>query len=92
MLIKIEYYYQIVTGVDNFTIIVKNNYSQRDIVMVYTGKKNIDTELNLLKIRLNSTGLYNNKIFYPKTGEQIGAINNLPKRKKILIDNEYLRS
>ena len=92
MLIGANYYFQTISGVDTVSIIVKNNYGQQEIIETFTNKTSLNQELETLRGRLNSTGLYKNGLFYPKTGELISKITSRPVRKKILIENEYLRS
>lgn len=92
MLLQATYYYQVNTNQDNITIVVRNNFGQQEIIRVFLNKDSVDTELANLKNRLNTTGLYSNGLFYPKTGELISRVLSRPIRKKILIDNEYLRS
>lgn len=92
MLLKATYYYQVNTNQDNITIVVRNNFGQQEIIQVYSGKNSVDQELTKLKNRLNTTGFYFGGLFYPKTGELINRVSSRPSRKRILIENEYLRS
>lgn len=92
MLIQVVYFYEVVSQEDKSSVIVRNNFGQREFSISYTNKNSINQEITSLKTRLNTTGLYKNGLFYPKVGEMIEQIQNTPRRKKILIENEYLRS
>jgi hypothetical protein len=92
MLIQVVYFYEVVSQVDSSSIIVRNNFGQREFILNFSNKTTLNEELTNLKNRLQTTGLYKNGIFYPKVGEFVYSVSGVPKRKKILIDNEYLRS
>jgi len=92
MLISVVYFYQVLPGVEFSTIIIRNNFGQIEILENFSNKTSLDQELSSIKNRLQTTGLYKNGIFYPKVGELVYSVSGVPKRKKILIDNEYLRS
>lgn len=92
MLIQVVYFYEVVSQVDSSSIIVRNNFGQREFIFNFSNKTTLNEELTNLKNRLTSTGLYKDGLFYPKVGEMTRFISNTPIRKKILISNDYLRS
>jgi hypothetical protein len=92
MLIQVVYFYELVTNPDDIRIVVRNNFGQQEIIEIYSNKSSVEQELSGIKNRLNSTGIYRNGIFYPKTGEYVQPVSSRPSRKKILVGDEYLRS
>lgn len=92
MLIKIVYFYEVVTGVDMTTFIIRNNFGQRELIFEFSNKTTLEQEITTIKNRLNTTGLYKDGLFYPRTGELTRNVSNKPIRQKILVKDEYLRS
>jgi hypothetical protein len=92
MTIEAKYFYEIKTSEDLLTIVVKNNYGQREFSQSYQNKTSVTQELEALKNRMNTNGVYSGGLFYPKTGELVMEVTDKPVRKKILVGDEYLRS
>jgi hypothetical protein len=92
MTIEAKYFYEIKTSEDLLTIVVKNNYGQREFSQNYRNKTSLTQELDILKNRMNTHGIYIGGLFYPKTGELVVQVIDKPVRKKILVGDEYLRS
>ncbi|NBU80963.1 MAG: hypothetical protein EBS55_04875 [Flavobacteriaceae bacterium] len=82
MLTKVVYFYEVKSTEDTIRIIVRNNFGQREFVLSYSNKTSIETELSTLKNRLDTTGLYRNGLFYPKTSSMIIPVMGNPVRKK----------
>jgi len=73
-LISSEYTYTaILIGNDLFRVTVNNNFRRPSLEFVYTLAQAFDTNsaIDLAKNIMDSTGIYNNGIRYPKTGTKI---------------------